>query len=245
MSRFARLKKKWGVAKALSFYLQLKKGKHNLLTAPGLSHPFGMRNNPYDYATFEEVILNSAYQLLKNIAPKFIIDGGGNIGLTACYFASQYPQAKIVTVEPDAGNFLMLQQNTKPYSNIAAEQAGIWSRTTFLKIINSNDGNNAFMVQEVDTPEPTAIKALGIADIMHMHNMPHIDIVKLDIEGAEKEVFEGDCHWLKKTNILIVELHDHIKKGCSKALFEALRSYDFSFSIQGENIVLTNNNPVQ
>jgi hypothetical protein len=71
---------------------------------------------------------------------------------------------------------------------------------------------------------------------------PHIDILKLDIEGSEKEVFEtGYEHWLPKINILIIELHDKMKKGCSRAVFNAISKYDFSFDIKGENIIFTNN----
>ena len=69
-----------------------------------------------------------------------------------------------------------------------------------------------------------------------------LDLVKIDIEGAEKELFEnGYEKWLPKTRVLVVELHDRMKPGCSKSVFSAICQYDFSFSHKGENLIFTNN----
>ena len=77
---------------------------------------------------------------------------------------------------------------------------------------------------------------------MQQFNMPHIDVLKLDIEGSEKEVFEENFEkWLPLTKVLIIELHDEMKKGCSRAVFNAMNKFDFSFDTKGENIIFTNN----
>jgi tRNA1(Val) A37 N6-methylase TrmN6 len=68
-----------------------------------------MRKNPYDYATFEEVLLREDYNIDFGFEPRTIIDGGANIGLTS-FFANKYPQADIVAVEPEEGNFEMLRK---------------------------------------------------------------------------------------------------------------------------------------
>ena len=242
MSRFSNLNKKLGLLKALSFYSKLKNNKVEGFKIDNLLKPFSMRNNPYDYATFEEVILNETYNIDLPFSPEFIIDGGGNIGLTACYFATKYPNAIVISVEPDAENFKILQTNTRAYKNISAFKSGIWKSNAYLKIIDSQVGNNAFTVTESNEEDTQAIKAVGIYNLMTEFNSPKIDILKLDIEGSEKEVFETNFEtWLPKTKILIIELHDAMKPGCSKSVFNAISKYDFSFSIKGENIVFTNN----
>jgi hypothetical protein len=69
-----------------------------------------------------------------------------------------------------------------------------------------------------------------------------LDIVKLDIEGAEKAVFESNYEdWLPKTRLLIIELHDRMQPGSSKALFNALTRYNFSCETKWENLLLYNN----
>ena len=242
MSRFLNLQKRLGFFKALSFYSKLKTRKNGRLTIGNLSKPFSMRSNPFDYATFEEVVLNEAYNIEVPFIHEYIIDGGGNIGLTACYFATKYPQAKIITIEPDTDNYSVLKANTAGYKNITAVKSGIWKRNAYLKIVDSQVGNNAFVVTESSEPGKETIQAVGIADLMTEFNLPRIDILKLDIEGSEKEVFEVNFEtWLPKTKVLIIELHDTMKPGCSRSVFNAISKYDFSFSIKGENIIFTNN----
>lgn len=236
------MKKQLGFFKAMSLYRKIKSGNLSDLQTDNLAHSFGLRNNPFDYATFEEVILREAYNIPLSFEPKYIIDGGGNIGLTACFFATKYPAATIVTVEPDTENYNLLQSNCKAYSNIHTIQCGIWKSNTNLKIENAHVGNNAFTVTETNETTADTLKAVTIASLMEQLNMPHIDILKLDIEGSEKEVFEtGFEQWLPKVKVLIIELHDHMKKGCSRSVFNAVNQYDFSFDMKGENIIFTNN----
>jgi len=45
-----------------------------------------------------------------------IIDCGANIGCASVWFATQYPKARILAVEPDPDNFRMLVRNSKPYA---------------------------------------------------------------------------------------------------------------------------------
>lgn len=242
MSRFKKLQKQLGFLKAVSFYRKVKSGNLSNLQTDNLAQPFNLRNNPFDYATFEEVILNEAYNIPLGFEPTYIIDGGGNIGLTACFFATKFPKAAIVTIEPDTENYNLLQLNCKSYANIHTLQCGIWKNDTHLKIENTHVGNNAFTVTESNDAGTDTIKALTILSVMEQFNMPHIDVLKLDIEGSEKEVFEENFEkWLPLTKVLIIELHDEMKKGCSRAVFNAVNKYDFSFDTKGENIIFTNN----
>ncbi|MEI7735367.1 MAG: FkbM family methyltransferase [Ferruginibacter sp.] len=241
MSRFSTLKKYLGFKEALAVYIKLKTKKLERVKVNNLKHFFKMRNNPYDYATFEEVILQQTYNIPLNFLPKNIIDGGGNIGLTACFFATKFTGATIVSVEPDDDNFNILNDNIKPYSNISAIKAGIWNKSAYLKITNTTAGNNAFTIEETLSPETGTLKALSITDIMAKMKWDYIDILKLDIEGSEKEVFSDDFeNWLPKTKVIVIELHDAMKPGCSRAVFAAVNKYNFSFNFKGENIIFTN-----
>jgi hypothetical protein len=74
---------------------------------------------------------------------------------------------------------------------------------------------------------------------MHRYGLQSLDIVKMDIEGSEKEVLEaGNLHeWLSTCKLLIIELHDRMKKGTSAALFRALLQYEADVEMLGENLV--------
>ena len=72
-------------------------------------------------------------------------------------------------------------------------------------------------------------------------HLSRIDILKIDIEGAEKELFSsGFENWLPRTKILFVEVHDDMKKGSSKSVFNATSKYNFRFTMQHENLVFIN-----
>lgn len=242
MSRFTKLKKHLGFQKAISVYRKIKSGNPSNISVPCLAHPVRFRNNPFDYATFEEVLLLQTYDIPLSFEPEYIIDGGGNIGFTACYFGSKYPGALIVTVEPDKENYEVLRSNCSAYRNIKTLQCGIWKNNTNLQIENAQAGNNAFTVTESETESINSIKAVTIQHIMETFGMPHIDVLKLDVEGSEKELFQENFeYWLPKTKMLIIELHDEMKKGCSRSVFSAINQYDFSFDMKGENVLFTNN----
>ena len=73
---------------------------------------------------------------------------------------------------------------------------------------------------------------------MRQFELSEIDILKIDIEGAEKEIFEsGNLDWLSKIKILVIETHDITKPGCARAFFNALHGKFDKLYIQGENIV--------
>jgi hypothetical protein len=94
------------------------------------------------------------------------------------------------------------------------------------------------MVKEVEAESTKSIRAVTIREIMEEQQIDFIDVLKIDIEGAEKEVFSSDYdYWLSKTRVIIIELHDSMKEGCSKTFFESLGKYDFKTGISGENII--------
>jgi hypothetical protein len=66
-------------------------------------------------------------------------------------------------------------------------------------------------------------------------------LLKLDIEGSEKEVFEKNYEtWLPNTKMLIIEVHDHMRKGAAKSVFAAMNKYNFSFSMNQEKLIFIN-----
>lgn len=241
MSRWTNLKKHLGFSDAWKFYYLLKTGQLHRFQTPAVKHPFQLRNNPYDYATFEEVLLRQTYNIDFGFTPRFMIDGGGNIGLTAAFFASKFPQARIISLEPDQENYELLCKNTQNYANVVVLNKGVWCQPAHLVVKDIGKGNNGLIVEEVPAPVENSIEATGIAQLMQEHEQTHIDVLKLDVEGSEKEIFSsGYTEWLPKTRVLVVELHDHMKKGCSKAVFTALSRYNFSCQIAGENLVFRN-----
>ena len=223
-----------GIANLLKVYT----GNMDNIRIKGFKHPFKLRKSSSDVAVFNQVFIEKEYNFDAGFHPRFIIDGGGYVGLAALYFANVYPDAKIVSVEPESDNYNLLVENTRAYDNIHTIQSGIWNKSAYLKVKDVGLGNWGFVVEECDTEDAETFKALSISDIMAQYQVDEIDILKLDIEGAEKEVFTHDYdRWLPKTKILIVELHDRKKEGCSSAFIKAMVNYDFNIHPMKENLI--------
>ncbi len=69
---------------------------------------------------------------------------------------------------------------------------------------------------------------------MFRYGMKHIDILKIDIEGAEKTVLDEDPGWLGNVGVLAGELHDGLDSDCSRVLSNVTRRFDVHWE-QGEN----------
>lgn len=241
MGRFRKLRKYLSFSDAINVYYKQKTKNLSNIRISKLKHPFSLRHNVHDYFTFHEVLLLEAYNIPLDFTPVSIIDGGGNIGLTAAFFATKYPGAKILTIEPDKKNFELLKQNTAAYKNIEALNGGVWHRQANLIVKDPGIGSNGFIVEEANANEKNAIPSWSLSGLMQKMNWTTCDIVKLDVEGSEKEIFtENYQDWLPKTKVLIIELHDRLKKGCSKTVFSTINQYNFSMSVAGENLVFQN-----
>jgi FkbM family methyltransferase len=208
----------------------------------GYRHPLFIRNNTSDITVFYQIFLSRSYNIIYGIEPKkVIIDCGANVGLSTVFFKNRFPEAKIISIEPEKSNFEILQKNTEKYSDIHCIKSGIWNNTTNLIFKNVQHGSWGFVVEEVDYSNETTIPAISINDIMKKFSISKIDILKIDIEGSEKELFESNYEaWLPNTKIVIIELHDGLKNGASKSFFNAISKYNFHIMINDENLIFYN-----
>jgi FkbM family methyltransferase len=209
---------------------------------PGVKQRTWIRKNTSDWTAFKQVFIWKEYEYPIRFKPSTILDAGANVGYASQWFATKFPEAQIVSLEPESGNFNILEKNISDFKNIFPLKGGLWERTCFLRVISTDSGNWGFRTEEVETSASDTIKAFRIKDIMQERHWSTIDLLKMDIEGAESKVFAGDTSdWLPKVKMMFIELHDNIYRDCSKNLFKALAEYDFSVDISGENIVLFNN----
>ena len=203
------------------------------LKVPGLEEKVTLRNSTSDAHCFNQVFLDLDYDFDLPFKPSFIVDCGANVGLSSLFFHRKYPDAEIVAVEPESSNFEMLVKNTKAYSGIHPYRYGIWNKNIHLEIVDESAGNDkwGFKVKETFPGAPGSIEAITIDEIMKRFDRDEIDILKIDIEGSEIEVFSSHFeNWLPKTRIIMIELHDRGRKDCGKTFFQTLFKYDFSIN---------------
>jgi len=171
--------------------------------------------------------------------PTLVIDAGANIGISSLYFAHRYPAAKVYAIEPEARNFDLLTLNCKDVRSIIPWRAAVWNRLVPLSLTDPAAESWAFSVVETFGPSGT-IQSVTIPDILAHAKCDEIDLLKLDIEGAELELFSQDWdEWLPKVKTLVIELHDRFVPGCSTAFYKAITSRPFSQTVMGENVLIS------
>ena len=204
----------------------------------GISTPVAYRQ--CDTWVIEQIFRNEDYRLpaIKDFQPKLILDCGGNIGCAAVYFANKFPSAQIYSVEPEVNNFLLLRFNTALYGNVHSLNSALWDKETFIRVETEGHGVGDFMTFET-TDDANALKTTTVGKILAESGFDEIDLLKIDIEGAEKEVFSAPDvdEWLSKVKVLTIEFHDRMKRGCSYEFFKAVSKYKWFFAFRGENLI--------
>ena len=214
--------------------------EHKVARIDEIRTPFFFRPIDEDVALLNSIFTAGEYALpLKNFHPKLILDCGGNIGCAAVYFANKYPAAQIYSVEPEQDNFKLLQYNTAFYDNVHPIKSALWDKETFIRVEDRGFGKWGFMTFETTADDPAAFRTTTIGKLLADSGFNEIDLLKIDIEGAEKEIFAAPDvdDWLSKVNVLTIELHDRMKRGCSYAFFKAISKYNWFFTFRGENLI--------
>ena len=141
----------------------------------------------------------------------------------------------------------LLKENAAQYPNIIPVQAALWGKNGIINLIDLGFGEWGFMTEENESPKSIAgnnchsVPAITIEKIMKDNALERIDILKIDIEGAEKEVFRDTSPWIESVNSIIIELHERMKAGCNRSFYCGSNGFDNEWH-QGENIYLSRGN---
>ncbi len=158
-----------------------------------------------DIDIFYEIFWNKTYDehlKLTDKEPKIIVDLGAHIGMTSIYLALQYPDAKIYAVEASSENFEMLKANAKSFRNIVPINAAAHYEDGTV-----NFGNNELSYNQKVSEKGIPTQALSIQKFMDTYQIHHIDLLKIDIEGAETDLLSKNNSWLNMVGNIIIEIH--------------------------------------
>jgi FkbM family methyltransferase len=208
------------------------------LRPSGYSHPIYLRPGASDSLVFHQVFIMGEYDRVFRLEnPKLIIDLGANVGYTSVRFLNHFPDVRVLAVEPDPSNADLCRRNLKPYGErVRLLQAAIWSEPAYLVVQPHPLGCYGFEYgTRVRTPaegERGTTAAMDIAGLIAISGNASVDLLKVDIEGSEAELFARNCaSWLPNVRNLVIELHN---KRSREVFAEALRNYEFELLSCGE-----------
>jgi FkbM family methyltransferase len=173
-----------------------------------------LREAGSDEDTFKEIVQKRVYDDLLGLHDcKYVMDLGANVGVATRLFASAYPAAKIFAVEPDAENLTVLNRNVSALARAArcnVCRAAVWDRDGTLSLTPPPRGieYNAIRATEGDGgPGANVVDGFSMDSLVRRSGFPQIDLLKVDVEGAESRMFQGNLHWLDRVGMIAIEFH--------------------------------------
>jgi FkbM family methyltransferase len=181
---------------------------------------------PSDGRILEEVFIDNSYEYgYEDFLPDVdvVVDLGAHVGLATAWFACRFPGCHLIAVEPSPSNLPLLEKTASSLaertdvvhaavSNKEGDAAFYWSDW-------SSSGSTEVEVacrRQTDTSRaeyrsarrPIRVPLTTVPSLMRRFGLSHIDILKVDVEGAERSIFAGSPEWLAAVRLIVIEVHD-------------------------------------
>jgi FkbM family methyltransferase len=199
-----------------------------------------------DILVFSQIFKRNEYQPLVDMVCRYegekknfnILDAGGNVGFASMYLKNYFPASEIIIVEPAPRNFACMVQNIElnHLANVHSIKGAVWFNNSYLDLNYDFGDKKEWAVRTEESENTTETKGYTVSELMKMYNWNCIDILKIDIEGAEKEIFEHEeteGAFLPVTKYIALEIHD--KFNCREQIERCLKKYDFEFFRHGQS----------
>jgi|SaaInlStandDraft_4_1057021.scaffolds.fasta_scaffold33848_2 FkbM family methyltransferase len=187
-----------------------------------LNNKISFRFASTDLITLSDSI--NEFELPSTFKPLIVVDVGVNVGLATAYFSSQYPSARVFSIEAEYKSFLVLKEQSKNFTNITPIHSAVWSSIGTLEVRDRGTDDWGFVVDcdEIDNlPVVGTINTTTMQYLMDSNNIQYIDLLKVDINGAEKEVFGINNDWIDKVGNIFIKIHERMSKRAEESVFLA------------------------
>jgi FkbM family methyltransferase len=148
-----------------------------------------------------DVFLGDEYAALGCERPDVILDLGAHVGSATLYFKHRFPDARVVAVEPNPRAVARLRRNTAGLPGVEILNVAVGGHTRPGRFLPAPHTSASRLASD----GPLEVDVLGLGDLLERIGVSRVDLIKLDIEGAEFEVLESAR--LDNVDELIVELH--------------------------------------
>lgn len=187
---------------------------------------FYLRPGCTDRLVFLEAFCSDEFGEIILAPESLVFDIGANVGATVVAMRMKWPDVKIVAFEPDSDNFEMLRMNCGTIPNVILVNVAIWSDGRGLAL--GGEGWGASNRAASNDAALRLCQSMNMAEaISEFTSNGWVDLVKMDVEGAEKDIFgASDRHaWIGNVGWIAVETHDRHVSGCDATVKTALEGW--------------------
>ncbi len=141
-----------------------------------------------------------------------IVDLGGNVGASMIWFLGQYPDADYHVFEPSRDNLYFLERNAAPWSQVQLNKMAVGSEAGQMTLYHGPFGGMHSLIKpaEGQTAGSETVPVVTLADYMQSSGIDHINLLKIDIEGAEFEAVRGLGTRIADVDMIVGEVHDDL-----------------------------------
>ncbi len=212
-------------------------------------------NTPMLKFFFREIFVHGDYDFRPCREDPLILDCGANVGMATLYFTWRYPKAEVHAFEPDPETFALLQRNIDANGLKHAHAHALAVSDTNGSIDFYRDASNPgypmmSTVRDRMPKERTTVACVALSSFLE-EKLPgrEVDLVKLDIEGAEQAVLTdlAASGALARVRELVIEYHHHMGADRSRLgpFLDVLEAAGFSYQLRAEAVPLTARNAFQ
>jgi FkbM family methyltransferase len=213
------------------------------LRVRGVDLPIRLRRRTSDFDVFRQIFLCRQYALRPAGPVEYIVDAGANIGLASVYLLRRFPLARVIAIEPDSENIEIAKHNLQTLSaRCRLVHGAVWSARGALGVRRGTFRDGRHWATETVPLGSAAtiadtVPAFTIEQLMRRHRFPRIDVLKMDIEGAELPIFrDGNLAFLERTACCVVECHS---EAAEETFRSAMHRFGFVVSRRGESLIAT------
>lgn len=236
LDRFLLVWSDWGFAAAWGVSVTSRQAGRHGFAVPSPAMRFNYRGRT-DHTVLSNLFADIGYLDTRGGAPlRTIVDAGANIGIFSLLANRLWPDARIVALEIDDGNFEILAANASQIEGMTACKTALWSSVGDLHFV-SGEGAQSHSVRAEGAGTGRTVSSTTLEQLARDHGLGTIDWLKLDIEGAEAEVVESFSPELwSRINAFSFECNDAEQSGSAVRVFHALPPGEFDAFAFGENV---------
>ena len=194
--------------------------------------------DPGELAVLHDILVHEEYRPSGD--PKVIFDIGANVGFATLYFRRRFPEARIITVEADPRTYQRMARNLEGLADVTPLNlalAGVDDLVTFHSAATSIGSS---LARRSDADTAVTVPGRRLQTLMEETRTTRIDLLKLDIEGAEFEALAGAP--LERVSELIAEIHHDLGGGDEQTVRELLDGFELKIE-PGPSPIVTSSTP--